>query len=138
MPKQNVVPVFYVIHLSHNNSITDMNQSVLADIRLFLGLLKMIAKNISRENKCTRNWPVKLQSLWNFSMSFILTKDSLHILKHCIYCIYLTHEYSHILPERFFEPTTIHRTQFFVQKFNFVIKDGRMQLSNIQANEYLV
>ena len=31
---------------------------------------------------------------------------------------------SHILPESFFEPTTIHRTQFFVQRFNFVIKDG--------------
>ena len=59
MPKQNVVSVFHVIHLSHNNSInpviTDMNQSVLADIRLFLGLLKMIAKNVSRENKCIRN-----------------------------------------------------------------------------------
>ena len=31
MPKQNVVSVFHVIHLSHNNSInpviTDMNQS---------------------------------------------------------------------------------------------------------------
>ena len=48
MPKQNVGSVFHVIHLSHNNSInpvvTDMNQSVLADIRLSLGLLKMIAK----------------------------------------------------------------------------------------------
>ena len=48
MPKQNVVSVFYIIHLSHNNSInpvqTDMNQSVLVDIRLFLGLPKMIAK----------------------------------------------------------------------------------------------
>ena len=42
---------------------------------------------------------------------------------------------SHILPESFFEPTTIHRTQFFVQRFNFVIKDGRIQLSNIPANE---
>ena len=42
MPKQNVVSVFHVIHLSHNNSINpvaiDINQSVLADIRLFLGL----------------------------------------------------------------------------------------------------
>ena len=28
--------------------------------------------------------------------------------------------------------------QFFVQKFNFVIKDGRLQLSDIQANESLV
>ena len=37
---------------------------------------------------------------------------------------------SYILPESFFHPTTIHRTQFFVQKFNFVIKDGRIQLSN--------
>ena len=64
-------------------------------------------------------------------------KDSLHILKHCIQCIYLTHEYSYILPESFFQPSTIHRTQFFVQKFNFLIKDGRMQLSNIQANESL-
>ena len=49
MPKQNVVSVFCVIHLSHNNSInpviTDMNQSVLADITLSLGLPpKMIAK----------------------------------------------------------------------------------------------
>ena len=48
MPKQNVVSVFHVIHLSHNNStnpvITDMNQSVLPDIRLSLGLPKMIAK----------------------------------------------------------------------------------------------
>ena len=45
----NVVSVFHVIHLSHNNSIypfiiADMNQSVLADIRLSLGLPKMIAK----------------------------------------------------------------------------------------------
>ena len=48
MPKQNVISVFNVIHLSHNNSvdpvITDMNQSVLADIRPFLGLPKIIAK----------------------------------------------------------------------------------------------
>ena len=44
---------------------------------------------------------------------------------------------SYILPESFFEPTTIHRTQFFVQKFNFVIKDGRIQHS-IQTNESLV
>ena len=48
MPKQNVVSVFHVIHLSHNTSInlviTDTNQSVLADIRLFLGLPKTIAK----------------------------------------------------------------------------------------------
>ena len=48
MLKQNVVSVFHVIHLSHNNSInlviTDMNQSVLADIGLSLGLPKMIAK----------------------------------------------------------------------------------------------
>ena len=44
---------------------------------------------------------------------------------------------SHILPESFFEPTTIHRTQFFIQKFTFVMKDGRIQLSNIQANESL-
>ena len=48
LPKQNVVLVFHVIHLSHNNFInpviTDMNQSVLADIRLSLGLPKMIAK----------------------------------------------------------------------------------------------
>ena len=36
---------------------------------------------------------------------------------------------SYILPESFFQPTTIHITQFFAQKFNFVIKDGRMQLS---------
>ena len=38
---------------------------------------------------------------------------------------------SHILPKGFFEPNIIHRTQFFVQKFNFVIKDDRIQLSNI-------
>ena len=42
MPKQNVVSVFHVIHLSHNNSInpviTDINQSE------SLGLPKMIAK----------------------------------------------------------------------------------------------
>ena len=48
MPKQNAVSVFHVIHPSHNTSInpviTDMNQSVLADIRLSLGLRKMIAK----------------------------------------------------------------------------------------------
>ena len=48
MPKQNLVPVLHVIHLSHNNSInpviTDINHSVLADIRLSLGLPKMIAK----------------------------------------------------------------------------------------------
>ena len=48
IPKQNVVSVFHVIHLSRTNSInpviTDMNQSVLADIRLLLGLPKMIAK----------------------------------------------------------------------------------------------
>ena len=48
MPKQNVVSVFHEIHLSHNNSInpviTDMNQSILADIRLSLGLPKMTEK----------------------------------------------------------------------------------------------
>ena len=48
LPKQNVVLVFHVIHLSHNNFInpviTDMNQSVLADIRLSLGLPKMVAR----------------------------------------------------------------------------------------------
>ena len=48
MPKQNVVSVFHEIHLSHNNSInpviTGMNQSVLADMRVSLGLPKMIAK----------------------------------------------------------------------------------------------
>ena len=48
MPKQNVVSFFHVIHLSHNNSINpvtiDMNPTVLADIRLSLGLPKMIAK----------------------------------------------------------------------------------------------
>ena len=55
-----------------------------------------------------------------------------------LYCIYVTHEYNHILPESFFEPTTFHRTQCFIQKFNFVIKDGRIQLSDIQANESLV
>ena len=45
---------------------------------------------------------------------------------------------SHMLPESLFEPTTIYRTQTFVQKFNFVIKDGTIQLSNIQGNESLV
>ena len=48
MPKQNVVSVFHVIHLSHNTSInpviTDMYQSALADIRLSLGLPETIAK----------------------------------------------------------------------------------------------
>ena len=49
MLKQNVVSFSQVIHLSRNNPInpviTDMNQSVLADIRLSLGLPpKMIAK----------------------------------------------------------------------------------------------
>ena len=42
------------------------------------------SKNISRKNKCIKNQPAKLQSLCNFSMSFILMKDSLHILKHCM------------------------------------------------------
>ena len=55
-----------------------------------------------------------------------------------LYDVYLTHEYSHILPESFFGPTTIHRTNFLVQKFNFVIKNGRTQLSSIQTNEYLM
>ena len=105
----NAVSVFHVIHLSYNNSInpviTDMNQSVLPDIRLFLGLPKLIAKIwAGKINVYIRNQPAKLQSLQNFSMSFILMKESLHILKHCIY---LTHEYSHILPESFSEPTTI-------------------------------
>ena len=109
MPKQNVVSVFHVTHLSHNTSInhvkTGTNQSVLADIRLSLGLPKMIAKiSAGKINVYIRNQPAKLQSLQNFSMSFILMKESLHILKHCIY---LTHEYSHILPESFSEPTTI-------------------------------
>ena len=36
----------------------------------------------------------------------------------------------YIWPKNIFQPTIIHRTQFFVQKFNFVIKDGRIQLSN--------
>ena len=45
----NVVSVFHVIHLSHTNSINpfiiaDMNQSVLADVRVSLGVPKMIAK----------------------------------------------------------------------------------------------
>ena len=48
MPKQNVVSVFHVIHLRHNNSINpiiaDMNQPVLADIRLSLSLPEMMAK----------------------------------------------------------------------------------------------
>ena len=48
MHKQNVVLVFDVIHLSHNNFInpviTDTNQSVLAYISLSLGLRKVIAK----------------------------------------------------------------------------------------------
>ena len=34
-----------------------------------------------------------------------------------------------ILTESFFEPSTIHGTQFFFRKFNFVIKVGRIQLS---------
>ena len=52
------------------------------------------------------------------------------------YCVYLSHEYSHILPENIFEQTTSHGTQFFVQTFNCVIKDGKIQLSNIEANEF--
>ena len=48
MPRQNVVSVFDVIHLGHNNSINPViintNKSVLADIRLSLGLSKMVAK----------------------------------------------------------------------------------------------
>ena len=44
MPKQNVVSVFHVIHLSHNNSINpviaDMNQSDTFQV----GLPKMVAK----------------------------------------------------------------------------------------------
>ena len=63
-------------------------------------------------------------------------KDFLHILKHCI--VFIKPINSYILPESFFEHTTIHRTQLFVQEFHFVIKDGRIQLSNIQANESLV
>ena len=47
-PNKNVVSVFHVIHRSHNNSInpviSDMSQSVLADIRLSLGLPKTITK----------------------------------------------------------------------------------------------
>ena len=86
MPKQNVVSILHVTHLSHNNFInpviTDMNQSVLlADILRFT---KDDSKNISRKNKCIRNRPAILQSLLNFSMRFALMKDSLHILKHCI------------------------------------------------------
>ena len=50
----------------------------------------------------------------------------------------ITCEYSHIFPESFFEPTTIYGTHFFVQKFNFVIKDGGIQLANIQTNESLM
>ena len=46
--KMFTVSVFHLIHLSLNNSInpvkTDINQSVLTDIRLSLGLPKMIAK----------------------------------------------------------------------------------------------
>ena len=53
MSKQNVVSVFHLIHLSHNNSInpviTDMNQSVLADIRLSLGLPPKMIEKYKRE-----------------------------------------------------------------------------------------
>ena len=67
MPKQNVVSVFHVIHLSHNTSInpviTDMNQSVLADIRAVFRFSKNDSKNLSRKNKCIRNRLAKLQSL---------------------------------------------------------------------------
>ena len=44
---------------------------------------------------------------------------------------------SYMWPECFFELTTIHKTQFFVQKVNFVIEDGRIQLK-IQPNESLL
>ena len=48
MPKQNVVSVFDEIHLSYNNSVNPViintNQSVLADIKLSLGLSKIVAK----------------------------------------------------------------------------------------------
>ena len=48
MPKQNVVSVFHVTHLPNNfifinPVITDMNQAVLVNIRLSLGLLKINA-----------------------------------------------------------------------------------------------
>ena len=43
MPQKNVVSVSHVIHLSLR-IITDMNQSVLADIRLSLGLVKVVVK----------------------------------------------------------------------------------------------
>ena len=106
--------------------------------KAILRLTKNDCKNIINKNKRIKNQPAKLQSLWNFSMTFILMKDSLITFWNIVWYFYLTYEYSHILPESFFEPTTIHRTKFFVQKLNFVIKNGRIQLSNIQANESLV
>ena len=140
MPKQNAVSVFHERHLSHNNSInpviTDSYESVSPCwYKAIPRYTKNDSKNISRKNKYIRNWPAKLQSLWNFSISYIQMKDSLQILKHCID---LTRKYSHILQESFFEPTKIHWTELFVQKFNFIIKDGGIQISNIQANESLV
>ena len=59
MPKQNVVSVFHVIHLSHNNSInpviTDINQSESFLIGYILRFTKNDSKNISRKNKCIQN-----------------------------------------------------------------------------------
>ena len=57
----------------------------------------------------------KIPLLMKFQCELILMKDC----KEKLYCIYLTTNEqlaSYILPECFFEPTTIHRTQFFVQK----------------------
>ena len=82
--------------------------------------------------------------LWSSKARINFSKKIGHVVKvmfvflNIVLYLSITHEYSHILPESFFEPTTIYRTHFFVQKFNFVIEDGRIQLSNIQANETLV
>ena len=76
----------------------------------------------------------KIAILMKFQYELYSEGHSSHF--ETFYCIYLTHEYSHILPESFFEPTTIHGTQFFVQNFSCVIKDGKIQLSNIQADEF--
>ena len=73
-----------------------------------------------------RNWTAKLQSLWNFSMKFY-SDDGLQ--SHYIEILYLTNpgivtycqKVSFSLPE-FIEHN------FLFRKFNFVTKDGRIQL----------
>ena len=68
----------------------------------------------------------------------LYSDEGLSLDFEALYCIYLTHEQLHIvLPESFFEPITIHRTQYFVQKFNFVIKDGRQNTTFKHSNKWI-